>query len=336
MKIQDKLDEIKALVSAARKLPMSSSIVINKAELLRLLSELDELLPDDLALAEAVLSRRDAMLYEATANAERLLTAAMEERQRMISEEEVLREARIEAAEVLRHAEERSDRTSREIDEYVDAKLAHLEVSVTNILETVRQGRQRLAEPGLYNELASLPEDDEAAEPRALPRRPTPVTEAQLLPGGMAGDSASAWGGPAQRDAPMPERNALPQRGRAFEREDAPDGEDAVGRDATPERHGRHAVPTGPDGHVETREISVAAEAAGGWTPRRPESVPEPEAGDTETSEQSAEAAAEDVEQSAEAAPEPTGEESGDDAAKPSGEQGEPAPDAQAEEARTE
>lgn len=356
MKVQDKLNEIKALVDAARTLPMSSSIVINKAELLRLLGELDQLLPDDLALAEAVLSRRDAMLYEATANAERLLTAAMEERQRMISEEEVLREARIEADEVIRAAEERFERTSREIDEYIDAKLAHLEVSVTNILETVRQGRQRLAEPGLYGELAS-PEDGEA-EPAPLPRRPTAVHETPLLASRTTGrSSASAWNGPAQWGGPTPERDALPRRGLALEGEDergeqarsggengqdrqdapdGPDGPDTPDGDAASEQLGRHAGRAGSAGHAETRETSVAAEPVGGWTPRRPENVQEPHAGESEDTDRSAGAAAVEMQQSAEDAPEATGEGSGDDATKPPGEQGEPAPDSRPEETRTE
>ena len=338
MKVQERLDEIKALVGGARTLPMSSSIVVNKAELLRLLTELGELLPDDLAQAEAVLSRRDAMLYETTANAERLLTAAMEERQRMISEEEVLREARIEAAEVIRAAQERSERTSREIDEYVDAKLAHLEVSVTNILETVRHGRQRLAEPGLYNELAAQAGADAAAEV-PLPRRPMmPVTEGLLSPSATARGSAPAWDGPLQWEPPTSERNALPRRGLSLGGEATPGGPALLGRDAPPEADalpeghslpevaGRHADRAEPAGSAETREITAAAEGSAGWTPRRPEN---PAASDTDASEG--------TEQSAAAAPAAAaGEPTADEAANPTAEQGEPTSDSRAQEARTE
>jgi hypothetical protein len=296
VKVQEKLDEIKALVGAARTLPMSSSIIINKAELLRLLDELGELLPDDLALAEAVLSRRDAMLYEATANAERLLTATMEERQRMISEEEVLREARIEAAEVIRGAQDRSERTSREIDEYVDAKLAHLEVAVTNILETVRQGRQRLAEPGVYGELASSAADDLMTDPAPLPRRPT-LPEGLLSPGVGAANSGSERGAARHWNGSATERDALPRRGLALEgrterNADAGPAADAASQQPdVGDRTGRHAGSGQRAVSAETSEIAGTAADGAGWTPRRPETATEADAGEPEADEQSAESA---------------------------------------------
>jgi hypothetical protein len=259
VKVQEKLDEIRALVSGARSLPMSSSIVVNKAELSRLLTELGELLPDDLAQAEAVLSRRDAMLYEATANAERLLTAAIEERARMISDEEVLREARIEAAELIRDAQERSQRTSREIDEYVDAKLAHLEVSVTNILETVRQGRQRLAQPGLYSELASLPEAGSTLgnEPAPLPRRSTSQEPADSFAPGTGTDHAADRNPPPRWDAQR-DRDALPQWGPMSDAAVSDEGPDLLVDSAR------------PGGNSEATQGDATAEAFGGWTPRPP------------------------------------------------------------------
>lgn len=167
MKIHDKLDELVAYVEAARGLPMSSSVVINKGDITRLLAELRELLPDDLLEAQAVLERREQIITEAVANAERLLTAAEEEKQRLVADEEVLRQARIEAGTVMQAARAESEHMAREIDGYVDAKLAHLEVSITKLLDTVRQGRDHLAEPGLYSDLAA-PDVPEPAAQNAL------------------------------------------------------------------------------------------------------------------------------------------------------------------------
>jgi hypothetical protein len=276
VKVQEKLDEIRALVSGARSLPMSSSIVVNKAELSRLLTELGELLPDDLAQAEAVLSRRDAMLYEATANAERLLTAAFEERARMISDEEVLREARIEAADLIRDAQERSQRTSREIDEYVDAKLAHLEVSVTNILETVRQGRQRLAQPGLYSELASLPEAGSVSgnEPVPLPRRSMSPETADSFALGTGTDQADDWNAPPRWDA-QSDNEALPRWGPMPDAAGPDEGSDLLVDNAR----------TG--GNSELAQGAATAEAFGGWTPSPPGDLGAFNGGDPAAAEQS-------------------------------------------------
>lgn len=156
----DKLDQIIDVVDNAKTMPMSSSVLINKADLTRMLEELRAALPEELQAAQKVLRQRDELLSDATANAERLLTAAEQERQRLVSEEEVLREARTQAGEAIRAAREKTEQMRSDVNAYVDAKLAHLEVSVTNILETVRHGRSRLSDAGAYGELA--PSDDDS------------------------------------------------------------------------------------------------------------------------------------------------------------------------------
>lgn len=160
MDAHDKLDKIIAFVDNAKTLPMSSSVMINKADLTRMLEEMRAALPEELQAAQKVLKQRDELLSDATANAERLLTAAEEERQRLVSEEEVLREARTQAGEAVRAAREKTEQMRSDVNAYVDAKLAHLEVSVSNILETVRQGRTRLSDPNAYAELAASDDSD--------------------------------------------------------------------------------------------------------------------------------------------------------------------------------
>lgn len=180
MEVQHKLDEVLAFVESARTLPMSSSVVINKAELTRLLEDLRSLLPEDLIAAQAVLTRRHEMLADATASAERLLEAAEEERQRLISEQEVLKAARVEAARLVEEAKGRADAVTREVDDYVDAKLAHLELSVSHLLDTVRQGRERLAQPGPYPALYGALADDNTPELEA-PESPS-AAEDETVP----------------------------------------------------------------------------------------------------------------------------------------------------------
>ncbi len=158
MDAHDKLDQIIAYVDNAKTLPMSSSVMINKADLTRMLEEVRAALPEELLAAQKVLKQRDELLSDATANAERLLVAAEEERRRLVSEQEVLREARTQAGEAIRSAREKTEQMRSDVNAYVDAKLAHLEVSVNNILETVRQGRARLSDPNAYAELA-VPDD---------------------------------------------------------------------------------------------------------------------------------------------------------------------------------
>jgi chromosome segregation ATPase len=158
MDVNDKLDEIVKYVESARSMPMSSSSVVNRTELLGQLQALREMLPATLGAADKLLEEREQLLAQATAEAAALVAASQEERDRLIAEHEVLTAAQTRAEETLAAAMTKADELSRGVDDYVDAKLAHLEVAVDRILDTVRQGRERLRATNAYAELA--PTDD--------------------------------------------------------------------------------------------------------------------------------------------------------------------------------
>ena len=56
------LDQIEDLVEIARALPMSASVLVNKAEVLDLLEQARQALPDDLVAADAVVADADAVM----------------------------------------------------------------------------------------------------------------------------------------------------------------------------------------------------------------------------------------------------------------------------------
>jgi chromosome segregation ATPase len=159
MDVNDKLDEIVKYVESARSMPMSSSSVVNRTELLGQLQALREMLPATLQEADRLLGEREQLLAEAQSEAEALVAAGEQERDRLIAEHEVLSAAQARAEETLAAATAKADDLSRGVDDYVDAKLAHLEVAVDRILETVRQGRKRLRNTTAYSDLEELGPD---------------------------------------------------------------------------------------------------------------------------------------------------------------------------------
>lgn len=155
MDVHDKIDEIVAYLESARAMPMSSSAVVNRTELLSKLDAVRTMLPGSLRAAEMVLDQREALLAEAQANAERIAESALQEQQRLVSEHGVLVAAETKAEEILAAAIAKADDMRGEVDDYVDAKLAHLEVAVDKILDTVRQGRVRLRGTNMYGALGT-------------------------------------------------------------------------------------------------------------------------------------------------------------------------------------
>ena len=63
--------------------------------------------------------------------------------------------AEAKAEETTASATAKAEETRRQVDDYVDAKLAHLELQVEKMLDTVRQGRERLRGLNAYEQLAA-------------------------------------------------------------------------------------------------------------------------------------------------------------------------------------
>ena len=142
--VEDVLDELDAVLDAARTMPLSSSVLVNRATVGGHLRALRDLLPEEFAQARWVVGERDDILERARADAERMLSEARAESERLVSEQHVVRAA-IEEAERVRTAAEDSARRMRlEAEDYVDAKLANFEVVLQKTLAAVERGRERL------------------------------------------------------------------------------------------------------------------------------------------------------------------------------------------------
>ena len=183
MDVQNKLDEIVAMVSSARGMPMSASCVINRAELLSMLEEVRAALPDSLAQAQEMIGDRDHMVERARQEAERIIENAHAERGSLISDTEVARRSQGEADRILTEARQEAEEVRVEADDYVDSKLANFEVVLTKTLGSVGRGREKLlgTGPGLDEQGH---EDEDAPErshdPETLRRDADAYVDAKL------------------------------------------------------------------------------------------------------------------------------------------------------------
>ena len=148
MDVQKKLDEIVAMVSGARAMPMSASCVVNRADLLSMLEEVRAALPDSLAQAQELIGGREEMVEQARQEAERIIGQAHAERGSLISDTEVARRSQAEADHILSEARKEAEDVRAEADDYVDSKLANFEVVLTKTLGSVGRGREKLLGTG--------------------------------------------------------------------------------------------------------------------------------------------------------------------------------------------
>jgi hypothetical protein len=143
--VDDRIAALRRLVEEARSMPMSSSAVVNRTELLAVLDELEVAVREELAAGAALVAERDQVLDEGRRRARELVAEAQGRQESLASETEVLRQAREQADAELESARQEAAALRKEADEYVDTKLAGFEVALERSLATVRRGRERLA-----------------------------------------------------------------------------------------------------------------------------------------------------------------------------------------------
>jgi hypothetical protein len=156
VEIHERLDELTALVESARSVPMSASCVVNRTDLLALVDDIRRLLPIDLHRADSLLADADAVLAEARAQAEGLLAAGQDERMHLVSQTEVQAQAEREAGRITATAEQEAERMQREVDDYIDSKLANFELVLSKTLEAVGRGREKIQGRRAVEELSEI------------------------------------------------------------------------------------------------------------------------------------------------------------------------------------
>jgi cell division septum initiation protein DivIVA len=158
--VQERLDELAVLVEDAKSVPLSASCVLNRAQVLDLIEEIRQLLPESVMRADELLADREAVVQDGRREADRILERARGEADRMISEHEVYLAA-VSEADALRHDSiQETARMRQETDDYIDSKLATFEITLHKTLQTVERGRERLRSQ-MYDELAPVVEVDE-------------------------------------------------------------------------------------------------------------------------------------------------------------------------------
>lgn len=142
--LASRLDHLERLVTEAKAVPLSASVMVNRAEVVELVAAIRESLPEEITQARWVLRERDEILERSQADAQRLIEDAEAERDRLVSGKEVARSAQRDAQHVLDDAHEQARQMRLEAEDYVDAKLANFEVVLHKTLGAVEKGRAKL------------------------------------------------------------------------------------------------------------------------------------------------------------------------------------------------
>jgi hypothetical protein len=163
------------MIAQAKSMPLSSSLLLNKDELVEVARQIRESIPEEIKQARLVVKDREELIAKGSAKADDLLADAREEQARMLSKEGVVQAAEEEASRILETAREEAQAAQLEAEDFVDAKLAQFEFALGKIVgnnekvskamkRTIKQiesGREKLRESSAHPAEALAPEGHE-------------------------------------------------------------------------------------------------------------------------------------------------------------------------------
>ncbi|MCP3933963.1 MAG: ATP synthase F0 subunit B [Actinomycetia bacterium] len=139
-----RIREVIALLQAARPMPLSSSVVVNRDEVVAALESMLDDLPEEVRRARWLLKERDEFLESARGEAEAIVEQAARQAEAMVQRSEVVRQAEARAIHVVADAEAEARRHRRETEDWCEQRLEHFDTTLTKVTAAVLEGRQRL------------------------------------------------------------------------------------------------------------------------------------------------------------------------------------------------
>jgi hypothetical protein len=173
------LRRLHELVASARPMPLSTSVMINRDEVLDLLDETIERLPDELRAARWLLKEREDYLAKVKREGEDILEQARSRAERMVQRTEVVKASEARARKIIDAAQAEANRLKHECEDYCDHKLASFEIVLERTLKMVGAGREKLQGTGGATS-GSVPAVQDGSPPEEPARRGPGVFDQDL------------------------------------------------------------------------------------------------------------------------------------------------------------
>lgn len=138
------IDEIEDIVESASSLPLTSKVLVQKEELLDIISELRIKLPDEIKQAAWIKEERERIISEANKDAEQIIKETRLKLEELVSKEEVLKEANERAKDLMNKAQIASTNLKRSSLEYSDKLLMNAQENLKDMITTLNENRTEL------------------------------------------------------------------------------------------------------------------------------------------------------------------------------------------------
>jgi hypothetical protein len=131
-------------VEGARAMPLSSSVLVARDDLVDLLTRALDRLPEEVRQARWLLRERDEFLEARQREADNMLEEVRAQAERMVQRTEIVRQANQVAQRILEDARNEARRMHHEAEDFCDQRLASFEIVLDRTMKLVRSGRDKL------------------------------------------------------------------------------------------------------------------------------------------------------------------------------------------------
>lgn len=142
--LQDMVDDLVAHIHAAKAMPLSSNVLVDREQFLVMLERLRNELPDELRAARWMVREREAFIARTNEKAQDIIDKARVEAGRLVSESNIVAEAVEEANILVRRAEGEVRRLRLEAEDEIERSLERVENLLSELLGRVHFSREEL------------------------------------------------------------------------------------------------------------------------------------------------------------------------------------------------
>jgi cell division septum initiation protein DivIVA len=146
MDIQFLVERLEALVVNARKLPMTSQVILEQAAVLDLIDQMRVAIPEEVKRARRIVQESERVVQKAREEGEQIIGAAQEQAAILLQDQSILREAESRAGDMEKQAQAKADETMRGADQYAADVLIRLESDLVKTLSIVKKSLEVLEE----------------------------------------------------------------------------------------------------------------------------------------------------------------------------------------------
>jgi len=134
------VERLEGMLANGKRLPLTSSVVIDQAAALELIDELRHAIPEEVQSARRVNAEGERILERANQEADRIIARARDQAAQLIDEQGLTEAAEVESARIIAEADGDADATRRGADDYAADVLLRLEAEVSRVLGQIERG----------------------------------------------------------------------------------------------------------------------------------------------------------------------------------------------------